>query len=244
LVNALIICYQIVSSKKSFVKSSLPNKTILKTFVSLNHIFMVREIYEMIRNQNLQWAILVFCAMFFSIQTINAQTMSSGTEEYTGTAISINGARAATAFFNLRITGETSNEQARQYLSVLQQNGQDRALDAIRKNDLGSFSIDNQLGRTLNVVRESNVDGKRRLFIVFERWERFAELRGGYRSLDYPFGVIELFTDPATGKGEGTYIAAARIRWIDDKNQVEVENFATYPVKLTTVTKGADKKKR
>ena len=198
----------------------------------------------MIKNQNLLWAIAMFCAALFSAQTISAQTASRGSEEYSGTAISLNGARAATAFFNLKINGETSDEQARQYLAVLQQNGQDKALDAIRKNDLGSFSLDNQLGRTLNVVRESNVDGKRRLFIVFERWERFAELRGGYRSLDYPFGVIELYIDDATGKGEGTYIAAAKIRWIDDKNQIEVENFATYPVKLTTVIKNADKKKR
>ena len=53
----------------------------------------------------------------------------------------------------------------------------------------------------------------RRIYIVFERWLQFAELRGGYRSLDYPFGYIELNIDPATGNGEGTYIAAARIRW-------------------------------
>ncbi len=198
----------------------------------------------MIKNQNLLLAMLTFCAVLFSVQTISAQTASQGIEEYSGTAISLNGARAATAFFNLRLTGKTSDEQARKYLAVLQQNGQDKALDAIRKNDLGSFSLDNQIGRTLNVVRESNVDGKRRLFIVFERWERFAELRGGYRSVDYPFGVIELYLDDTTGKGEGTYIAAARIRWIEDKNQVEVENFATYPVKLTSVTRNEDKKKR
>jgi len=198
----------------------------------------------MIKNQNLLTAIFAFCAVLFSIQTINAQTASRGSEEYTGTAISFNGPRTATAFFNLRITGETSDEQARQYLAVLQQNGQDKARDTIRQNDLGSFSVGNQLGRTLNVVRESSIDGKRRIFIVFERWERFAELRGGYRSLDYPFGVIELYIDDATGKGEGTYIAAARIRWIDDKNQVEVENFATYPVKLTAVTRSNNKKKR
>ena len=198
----------------------------------------------MSKNLTLRLAILVFCALFFSAQIINAQTTSGGVQEYGGNAISFNGPGTATAFFNLRINGETSNEQARQYLQILQQNGQDKALDAIRKNDLGSFSFAGQIGRTLNVVRESNIDGKRRLFIVFERWERFAEVRGGYRSLDYPFGVIELYIDDATGKGEGTYIAAARIRWIDDKNQVEVENFATYPVKLTNVTRVDDKKKR
>jgi len=75
---------------------------------------------------------------------------------------------------------------------------------------------------------------------VFERWLQFAEVRGGYRSLDYPFGIIELFVDEKTGKGEGTYIAAAHIRWEKDKktnqHKVDIENFATYPAKLTDVT--------
>jgi len=107
--------------------------------------------------------------------------------------------------------------------------------DAISKNNLGAFSVGNRIGPTINVVRESTVDGKRRIFVVFDRWEQFAELRGGYRSLDYPFGVLELFIDEKTGKGEGTFIAAAKIRFDKDDNQVEIENFGTYPAKLTAI---------
>jgi hypothetical protein len=169
------------------------------------------------------------------------QNAASGArEEYNGSVISFNGPRLATAFFTLRLNGQTSDEQARQYLGVLKDRGQDSALDAIRNNDLGSFSVGNNLGRRLNVVRESTVNGQRRIFVVFERWTQFAEQRFGTRSLDYPFGVIELFIDPRTGKGEGTYIAAARIRFDDDSrnNQqtVEIENFGTYPARLTNVT--------
>ncbi len=168
------------------------------------------------------------------------KTVIGGTEEYTGNIISFNGPQVATAFFNLRINARTSDEQARQYLNVLKDRGQNNALDAIRDNDLGSFSVGNNLARRLNVVRESTVDGQRRIFIVFERWTQFAEHRFGTRSLDYPFGVIELYIDPRTGKGEGTYIAAARIRFDDNarggQRQVEIENFATYPARLTNVT--------
>lgn len=168
------------------------------------------------------------------------RTATGGTEEYTGNIISFNGPQVATAFFNLRLIGRTADEQARQYLNILRQDGQSRALEAIDDNDLGSFSIGNNLGRRLNVVRESTADGQRRIFIVFERWTQFAEHRFGTRSLDYPFGVIELYIDPRTGKGEGTYIAAARIRFDDNakngQQQVEIENFATYPARLTNVT--------
>jgi hypothetical protein len=193
---------------------------------------------------------VIFCAffaLFCSAQIADAQTTATqtnraaraGKEEYTGSIISFNGPRTATAFFNLQITGQTSDEQARQYLNILRDDGQREALDAIRDNDLGSFSVGNNLGRRLNVVRESTVDGQRRIFIVFERWTQFAEQRFGTRSLDYPFGVIELYIDSRTGRGEGTYIAAARIRFDNDSktNQqtVEIENFATYPARLTNV---------
>ena len=195
-------------------------------------------------NQKFLTLLLTVCSIVWSYQTINAQSE----EVYTGTAVSFNGPRTQTATFTLRLSGQTSNEEARSFLTTLQEGGQDNLLKAIQKEDLGSFSIGSGLGRTLNVVRESTVDGKRRIFIVFERWLRFAEVRGGYRSVDYPFGVIELFIDNKTGKGEGTYIAAAKIRWDRDEkknqNQVEIENFATYPVRLMGVQRRNDRKKR
>lgn len=177
------------------------------------------------------------------------QAVSPGKETYTGTVISIGGQRSgASNTFSLIINGQTSDEQAKQYLSVLQADGQDGLLKAGGKENLGSFSVGAQLGRTINFVRETQVEGRRRIFIVFERWMQFAELRGGYRSTDYPFGVIELFVDDATGKGEGTYIAAARIRWDVDRkterSQVEIENFATFPAKLMGVIRRGAKPAR
>ena len=180
------------------------------------------------------------------ISKANAQA-----ETYTGTVISYGSGfntRTVTSTFTLNITGQTSKEQAQGFLDILQEGRQNDLLNAIRKQDLGRFSVGSNLGVSVNVVRESTVDGRQRIFIVFERWTQFAELRGGYRSLDYPFGVIEMFVDPQTGKGEGTYIAAARIRWnFDEKKQqyeIEIENFATYPARLVGVTRRGEKTKR
>ena len=164
-------------------------------------------------------------------------------EVYTGTVLSYGSGfntRTVTRNFTLNINGLTSNEQAQGYLDILKEGSQNEVRDAIMKQDLGRFSVGANVGVPINVVRESVVDGKRRIFIVFERWTQFAELRGGYRSLDYPFGVIELFIDERTGKGEGTYIAAAKVRWNYDekekRQQVEIENFATFPAKLLGVS--------
>lgn len=148
--------------------------------------------------------------------------------------------RTAVMPFQLRLTGETPPDQVRSLLGTLQESGQDDVLDRIRKDDLGSFTINNRIGPRINFVSEDMVNGQRRVFVVFERWMQFAELRGGYRSTDYPFGVFEMYFDPATGKGTGTYIPAARIRWQTDKKtgqgQVEIENFATFPGRLMGLT--------
>ena len=183
-------------------------------------------------------AMILFLTLgaFVSV-SVNAQ----GKERFTGTVIYYGSGlstRTVTANFTLDITGNTSDEQAQNYLSVLKNNGQDKVLDAIDDNELGRFSVGANVGIPVNVVRERVENGNRRILVVFRRWTQFAELRYGYRSLDYPFGVIELFIDPRTGKGEGTYIAAARIRWDsngDKTPQIEIENFATFPARLLGV---------
>lgn len=196
------------------------------------------------------YVLFSFLAIAFLALTADAQ--SGEKETFTGTVLSYGSGfntRIDTRTFSLIINNQTSDERAQGFLNTLQAGRQDDLLDAIKKDDLGRFSVGANVGVPINVVRESVVDGKRRIFIVFERWTQFAELRGGYRSLDYPFGVIELFIDEATGKGEGTYIAAAQIKMdYDEKKkqyQVEIENFATYPARLLGVTlQGRDKRKR
>lgn len=181
------------------------------------------------------WA--VFYILIFAVAGYAQQER----ETFTGTVLSYGtglDTRTRTSTFTLRVNSETPDADAGRFLSMLQDDGQDALRDAIRNEDRGSFSIGGRIAPRLNVVRETVVDGKRRIYIVFERWTQFGELRGGHRSLDYPFGVIELHIDPRTGRGEGTYIAAAKIRWKRDKGDkpyIEVEDFGTYPARLLGV---------
>lgn len=163
-------------------------------------------------------------------------------ERFTGTVISIGSGRNArnvTTNFTLNITGQTADADAQRFLGLLQNDGQDALQKELGREDLGRFSVGPNVGVRINAVRETIVDGKRRILVVFERWTQFAEFRGGYRSLDYPFGVVELHVDPVTGRGDGTYIAAARIRWRDrnkeGQQEIEIENFATFPAQLLGV---------
>ena len=170
--------------------------------------------------------------------------VSAQQETYTGSIVSYgNGltGRMRTGTFTLRIDRLTSDQRANQLLGLLQEGSDETLLNQLDNEDVGSFSINGRIGPRLNVVRESNINGQTRIFAVFRRWMNFGEIRGGYRSTDYPYGVIEMYVDPRTGKGEGTFIAAARIRWRQDKKSgqynIEIENFATYPARLLGLTR-------
>jgi hypothetical protein len=178
------------------------------------------------------------------ITIFNIITPAQKSEVYSGTLVSFGqgfNTRTRTTTFTLRINGKTSADELNRLTAVLQEGGQDELLKALQNYDLGSFSVGGNIGRRLHAVTSEEVDGKIRIRAIFERWMSFTELRGGYRSVDYPFGYIELFIDPRTGKGEGTLIEAAQIRWKKQKSTgdfaVEIENFATYPAKLLAVSK-------
>jgi hypothetical protein len=163
-------------------------------------------------------------------------------ETYTGTVVSYGTGltgRLRTGTFTLNIDRHTSDQRAQELLGLLQEGADERLLSQVDNESVGSFSINGQLAPRVNVVRESMVNGQRRIFAVFRRWQSFGEVRGGYRSTDYPYGVIELYIDPNTGRGEGTYVAAAKIRWRQDRqsgqNTIEIENFATFPARLMGV---------
>jgi hypothetical protein len=181
--------------------------------------------------------LIALALVFVGAESVQAQ------ETFTGTIVSYGSGfntRLRTGTFTLRINRVTSDERAQRLLGLLQSGAEDRLLNELDNEDVGTFSINGNIGPHVNAVRESMVNGQRRIFAVFRRWMGFGEIRGGYRSTDYPYCVIELYIDPRTGKGEGTFIAAAKIRWRQDKktgqNQVEIEDFSTFPARLMGVT--------
>jgi len=158
-------------------------------------------------------------------------------EVYTGTIINMTG-RSASIGFTLELTAKTNDEEALKYLNILASGGQDDLLKAIRKNNLGFIAATGQTRRDLLVVRESQVNGQRRIVAAFERWQKFFELRSGARSTDYPFSIIEIIFD-AKGRGTGTFIGLAEVKMKMDKKteqwRLEIENFGTFPSKVMGV---------
>ncbi|HSE97213.1 MAG TPA: hypothetical protein VLD57_03010, partial [Blastocatellia bacterium] len=179
----------------------------------------------------------IFCLMLPSLAAGQEDAEGNAKEVYTGTLVNVSG-RMVTVGFTLTLTGRTSNEEAQNYLSILASEGQEGLMKAIRKNDLGYIAATGQTRRNLILVREAQIEGKRRIIAAFERWQGFWELRGGYRSTDYAFSIIEIFFDEK-GKGSGTFIGLAQLKLERDKKteqlQLELESFGSFPAKVMGV---------
>ncbi len=159
-------------------------------------------------------------------------------EVYTGTIVNTNG-RMVTTGFTLRVKGFTSDEDFSRYIGILGEGDQFDVLKIIKDVDLGSFIPTRDVGRQISVARKTQLpDGRTRIAVAFERWLRFAEVRNGYRSEDYPFAIMEIIFD-AKGKGTGTFIAACAVDLERDKKsgqyKLELENFGTYPSRVMGV---------
>lgn len=180
--------------------------------------------------------------LFIVILTLNLVGVAWAQESVTltGTALIYGSGlntRTVTRTFTLRIDARTPESEIPRLLNILQEQGQEDLLKEIRGRNLGSFSLGGSIGHDLNAVSIENTDSDHmRIRAVFERWLGFGEIRNGYRSLDYPFGYLEIVIDRRTGKGDGTFIPAAKIRFREKNGgQVEIEDFGTFPAKLLGV---------
>ena len=181
------------------------------------------------------WFSVLATAILFS-STVLAQDSAT----ITGTALIYGSGfntRTVTRNFTFRLTQTTSDDEANKLVGILQDGGQDALLKALDGRKVGTFSLGNGVARDVNAAYITEEDGKTRIRAIFARWLGFGELRGGYRSIDYPFSYIEIVIDPSTGKGDGTFIPAARVRYRSKggKNDVEIEDFGTFPGRLMGV---------
>jgi len=166
-------------------------------------------------------------------------TMAQERATFTGTVLiygSGMNTRTTTNTFTMTLNRQTSGEDAQRLLTALQSGGQDDLRRQLNGREVGLFSIGGRVGLPIEAAVIDHVGDRTRIRAVLERWQGFGELWRGGRSVDYPFSYVELYVDRA-GRGEGTFIAAAQIRWRNNhgQNQVEIEDFGTFPGRLMGV---------
>ena len=172
----------------------------------------------------------VLCCITFL--AVPSKSEDNGTLRVTGTIVGI-GSRfvGRSTPFTLTVRSLTPPNQIRELNEALSRGGQDDLLEALSKMEAGRIQIGTGIGLPANaVIADPWGNGGTRVTVFYERNLRFFELRYGTRSEDYRIGYAELYLD-ANGKGEGTFIPAARVR-LKDGNTWEVEDFGVFPARL------------
>ena len=100
---------------------------------------------------------------------------------------------------------------------------------------VGYMRLPNTLGYDLHYARKHpGEDGGEQIVIATDRRVGFWEARNQPRTIDYPFTLIDIRLTSA-GEGEGKMSVATKISYNKKKHAVELENYASEPVRLTTV---------
>jgi len=131
----------------------------------------------------------------------------------------------------------TEAERAR-LRDVLIERGPEKLLTALQdiKPRVGFIRSAGSLGWDLRYAREevSDATGSHRIIIATDRpmsyWERTTQPR----SADYEFTLAEIRIG-ADGKGEGKLVPAAKVKWNQEQQTIEIENYGTEPVRLNSI---------
>jgi len=141
----------------------------------------------------------------------------------------------------------TPSQRQRLISTFLEKGGQDALLRELEKQpEMGRFNFPGyfgpdpnntmRLGTDIRYARNfAGEDGGRRIVIITPRIIGFREEVNQPRTTDYPFSLFEMRFDEE-GKGQGKMAYATKITFDKKKNNVEIENFASEPVRLNNLT--------
>lgn len=142
---------------------------------------------------------------------------------------------------SLEITVErwTTDEEFAVLRDALLEKGSDALLSALQKTRPRVGYIrraDGGLGWHLYYARkEALPEGGYRVVIATDRPMSFWERTNNPRSADYELLIAEMRVDK-DGKGQGQLMPMARVSFDDKSNELEIEGYASQPVRLTQVT--------
>jgi hypothetical protein len=142
-----------------------------------------------------------------------------------------------TALVDVRITRWSTDAERDRLIQTFVEKGPTKLLDALQdvKPAVGFIRLPQTLAYDLRFARRMPLeDGGWRVLLVTDRPISPAEAMRQPRTMDYPFTLIEIHMKK-DGTGEGKLSLATKITRNEKDKVVEIENWATEPVRLTNI---------
>ncbi|HUL34868.1 MAG TPA: hypothetical protein VL128_13370 [Candidatus Eisenbacteria bacterium] len=172
-------------------------------------------------------------ASFFALSAAGQEGMKP--EVYSGVAVGTGGSVGGkTMQFDFRITSYTTDDEVRQFAELVKDKGTDALRRALEKEDKGRVNPVGSTGTQIAVARKRVVGNQTIITIITARYMPFIELYRNNRSVDYPFGYMQVKLD-SEGKGAGQIMAAAKIRFNKKSGKYEIESYGNQYIKAVNV---------
>lgn len=150
-----------------------------------------------------------------------------------------------TAMVEFDIERWSTPEERAKLIQIMLDKGSDALLEALRKMPShgrmrfpswqGPDPLNLSLGWDLRYASQRpEPDGGRRIALALDRYIGFWEAVNRPRTIDYPFTLVEMHVDK-NGEGEGKLSIATKINFDKEKNVIELETYASEPVRLQSV---------
>ena len=168
-----------------------------------------------------------------------ATTLAQPSPPFRLTALAVNMSnvgRAGAGAIDIAIDRWSTEQERKDLLTVFFELGPEKLLDALRETTpVGTIRAPGNLGWDLRYAHQAALpDGGTQIVILTDRPVSFWELRNRPRTLDYPFTLIDIRLK-ADGTGEGKASVATSITFNKNKQLVELENYASEPLRLNNV---------
>lgn len=142
---------------------------------------------------------------------------------------------------DLYVNSYTSDADAKTMAAALLEGGSPSLLKQLEKaKTIGKVRLTGRAGfYDFKLIRSHPIEGGRRIYAVGDRPMGFLEVYASGRSMDYPFGILQLDlkkNDKGREEGKGALIYAAKIK-VMDNNSIEIESYGVGAVELLGVRK-------
>lgn len=139
------------------------------------------------------------------------------------------------------VNSYTSDADAKTMAAALLEGGSQSLLKQLEKaKTIGKVRLTGRAGfYDFKLIRSHAIEGGRRIYAVGDRPMGFLEVYAGGRSMDYPFGIMQLDlkkNDKGREEGKGALIYAAKIKVLEN-NSIEIESYGVGAVELMGVRK-------
>lgn len=142
-------------------------------------------------------------------------------------------ARSGTAPVVIHIDHYSEEAQINRLAGILQQKGPSALRDALWDQEVGYIRIGGGLGYPIAAARSRPAEGGGQIVrLMIDRPISQREVIDNSRTVDYPFGFIEIKLD-GKGQGTGEFYQAAKVSLNGDT--LKVENYSPQPLKLLAV---------